>query len=281
MSNRKMKNRYWSIAAISSVVVSSVVSASDARAAGLTAQEIMAKNEEAGRVRDITSNATLATTNDGGDTKTKSFTWWRKLSGDGVHFRILTRFSLPAEIRGEGILIDEHAGENEIQLYLPRFKKVRRVEGQSQSASFMGSVFSYSDIADPHSSDYRHTLIRSEPCPASASVTPSVSCHVVESIPANDAVKERTGYSRTVQWIRSDDFVTIQGELFDAQGALWKRLTASDVREVDPKEHRFMAHSVRIEDLRAKRFTVLTFGDVKVNAGIPDATFTAQNLARE
>ena len=94
-------------------------------------------------------------------------------------------------------------------------------------------------------------------------------------------MKERTGYGRTVQWIRSDNFVTVQGELFDARGALWKKLAATDVREVDPGEHRFLAHTVRIEDVRSKRATVLTFGDVKVNAGIPDTTFTQQNLAHE
>ena len=259
------------------VVAALLLATTGASGGALSAEEVMTRNEEARRVHDITSSATLTTTSDGADAKTKSFTWWRKLSGDGVHFHILTRFALPAEIRGEGILIDEHATENEILLYLPRFKKVRRVEGQSQSASFMGSVFSYSDIADPHARDYKHALLRSEPCPGS----PGIPCHVVESTPATDAVKERTGYARTVQWIRSDNFVTVQGELFDARGALWKKLAATDVREVDPKEHRFLAHTVRIEDVRSKRATVLTFGDVKVNTGIPDATFTQQNLARE
>jgi hypothetical protein len=254
-----------------------VLSTSGASGGALSVDEVMRRNEEARRVRDITSSATLTTTREGEDAKTKSFTWWRKLSDDGVHFHILTRFALPAEIRGEGILIDEHATENEILLYLPRFKKVRRVEGQSQSASFMGSVFSYSDIADPHARDSRHALLRSEPCPGS----PGTPCHVVESTPATDAVRERTGYARTVQWIRSDNFVTVQGELFDARGVLWKKLTATDVREVDPKDHRFLAHTVRIEDVRSKRATVLTFSEVKVNAGIPDATFTQQSLARE
>jgi hypothetical protein len=254
-----------------------VLSTTGASGGAISAEEVMRRNEEARRVRDITSSATLTTTREGEDAKTKAFTWWRKLSDDGVHFHILTRFALPAEIRGEGILIDEHATENEILLYLPRFKKVRRVEGQSQSASFMGSVFSYSDIADPHARDYKHALLRSEPCPGS----PGIACHVVESTPATDAVKERTGYARMVQWIRSDNFVTVRGELFDASGALWKRLAAADVREVDPREHRFLAHTVRIEDVRSKRATVLAFGEVKVNAGIPDATFTQQNLARE
>lgn len=276
-----MKERpTWPSAAakpVAAVLFFSLLSATSAYAAGPVARDVMVKNEEARRIREITSEASI-TTGLGSDTKVKTFTWWRKLGDDAVHFRTLTRFHTPATIRGEGILIEERQGNaNEVALYLPTFKKIRRVEGQSQSSSFMGSVFSYSDIAQPHVDDYAHTFVRTEACPAE----PRIQCHVIASTPANDTVRERTGYSKTVAWIRTDNYLAAQVEFFDTKGQLRKRLVASQIVEVDKKTHRFFAHQVRIEDLKTHRFSVLQFARVHVNSNIPDSTFTAQNLARE
>lgn len=246
-------------------------------AAGPVARDIMLKNEEARRIKEITSEATITTGADG-EAKVKTFTWWRKLGPDAAHFKTLTRFHTPAEIRGEGILIEEHdRNENDVALYLPTFKKIRRVEGQSQSSSFMGSVFTYSDVAQSHTDDYSHAFLRTEVCPGDA----SVQCHVIASTPATDTVRERTGYSKTVAWIRVDNFMAVQGEFFDPQGQLWKRLIATNLVEVDPAGHHWFAHQIRIDDLKKKRFSTLQFAASHVNTGIADATFSAQNLARE
>ena len=197
-----MKARQLAVIAGTALLLANTLASTEAGAAGPDARDIMVKNEEARRIREITSSATI-TTGLGTETKVKTFTWWRKLGGDSVHFKTLTRFHTPAEIRGEGILIEEReANANEVSLYLPTFKKTRRVEGQSQSSSFMGSVFSYSDIAQPHVDDYRHVFLRTEACPNDA----RVQCHVITSTPANDNVRERTGYSKTVEWIRVDNW---------------------------------------------------------------------------
>jgi outer membrane lipoprotein-sorting protein len=249
-----------------------------ASAGAPSAHDILDHSEAAARLRDVTANATLTTGDAGGETRVKVFTMWRRLESDGVHFATLTQFSLPAEIRNEGILFEEHPGdENDVQLYLPRYKKVRRVEAQSQSSSFMGSTLSYSDIATPHAGDYGQKLLRSEPCPADQ----AVSCFVLELTPKTDDIAEHTGYSRSVQWIRSDNFMSTQTELFDRTGRLWKRIVASDIREVDPAGHKFFTCSLRVDDLVSKRFTTLRFEQVKANTGLSEGLFTAQNLARE
>ena len=249
-----------------------------ASAGAPSAHDIMDRSEGAQRLRDVTAAATITTGDASGETRVKTFTMWRRIEGDNVHFATLTRFALPAEIRGEGILFEEHAGdENDVQLYLPRYKKVRRVEAQSQSASFMGSALSYSDIATPHIDDYNHKLLRSEPCPAET----TVSCFVLELTPKSDEIAERAGYSKNVQWVRSDNFMSAQTELYDRSGRLWKRITASDIKEVDPAGHKFFTCSLRVDDLLAKRFTTLRFEQVKANTGLADAVFTTQNLARE
>jgi outer membrane lipoprotein-sorting protein len=241
-------------------------------------REILLKQEAARKIPTFTAHATIATGKEGGEMREKGFTWWRKLSADGVHFQTLTRFTAPASIRNEGLLLRERAGgDNDVQLYLPSFKKVRRVESQSQRASFMGSVFSYSDIAQPHPDDYQATVLREEACPNDG----GPSCYVVELTPATDTVKATTGYSRSVQWVRADNFVTVKGEFYDPQNTLWKRLDATEVREVDPVSHKWLAHRVRMENVPEQRVTVLRIADVKTNVDLADSTFTEQALASE
>jgi outer membrane lipoprotein-sorting protein len=250
-----------------------------APAAEPSAKEIMTRNEEARKIHDVQSEATITTGGGGSGEKIKQFTWWRNLTADGLRFNTLTRFHAPAEVRGEGILFLEHEGDqNDVQIYLPAYKKIRRVESQAQSGSFMGSEFSYADIATPHVNDYKHSLLSRAEC---VTDTGPASCYVVESLPATDAVKERTGYSKTVQWIRPDNFMAVRGEFYDPQGALFKKMTATDIREVDSTQHKWMAESLRLENAKSGRFTSLKFTAVKVNAGIPESTFSMQNLARE
>jgi outer membrane lipoprotein-sorting protein len=248
-----------------------------ARAGSLSARDIMVRNEDARKIADVTSNATLTTGGPDTAEKVKQFTWWRKLSSDGVHFNTLTRFREPAEVRGEGILFHEREGDqNDIHMYLPAFKKIRRVESQAQSGSFMGSEFSYGDIATPHVDDYKYELVKENaPCDGK-----KAQCYLIQSTPANDDIKERTGYSKTQQWLRKDNFMAVQGEYYDADGNLWKKLKASGIHEVDPTKHKWMSYDIRIDNAKNGRFTTLKFTDVKVNAGIPDSTFTQQNLAR-
>jgi hypothetical protein len=246
--------------------------------AEISPKEIMTKNEEARRVKEFESRAKLTTGDaSGGAAKIKDFTLWRKVQADGIHNSTLTRFHAPAEVRDEGILIIENpSGKNDVLLYLPNFKKTRRVESQQQSGSFMGSVFSYSDIATPHVEDFQYKTLGADPCPGDA----KLKCYKIECVPANDEVKDRTGYSKSILWVRPDNFMVERAEYYQAEGKLWKVLKASEIKMVDTKNHKWLAHSLSIVNELSKEFTQLQFSNVKVDSGISDATFTQQNLQK-
>lgn len=246
-----------------------------AAADDLSAADIMQKAEQARRVRDLTAEASLTTHADG-RAKVKTFTLWTALSDDGVHYRTLARFHSPAVIRNEGVLILEGSAGNDVHLYLPRYKKVRRVESSSQSSSFMGSVFSYSDIAVQHAGEWDHVRERTEPCPGADGT-----CHVIASAPKTAVIRSRTGYGKTVQWVREGTWVVMRGEYYGPDGAMSKVTTASDVVKVASGPDRWLALTTRIEDTKSDRYTVLALRNVQVDKGIADSVFTQQNLARE
>lgn len=240
------------------------------------ALDIMTKNENARKIGDVAAKAQLKIVTKE-KTKVKDFSWWRKLQGDGIHFNTFTRFHRPAEIKNEAILFKETTeGQADIQMYLPAYKKVRRVESGQQSGSFMGSDFSYSDIATPHLEDYTYKLLKEESCPTGVG-----KCFVIEFKPASESVKERTGVSEGTTWVREDNSMSERAEYKDESGALWKKMSASQITEVDTKNHKWMALSVRMENMKNQRNTTLDFSDVKVNQGIKDSLFTVQNLSKE
>lgn len=243
------------------------------------AHSIMARNEEARQINELAAKAKLVQVDPDGSSKTKEFSWARKLSSNGKDYSTFVRFHAPATIRGEGILLLEHEGaDNEVLLYLPTYKKIRRVENQQQTGKFMGSVFSYSDMAAPHLSDYKYSKKATEACPTAEAA--AIQCAVIESTPARESVRERTGYSRTVSWIRSDNFMAVKTDYFDLGGQPIKRLEASSIQMVDRTKKRWMSLKMKMTHLKNGESSLLEFADLKVNSGIPDRTFTQQNLSR-
>jgi hypothetical protein len=262
------------------VLICGMIFCGNTLAAGLSAKEIMQKNDDARRVNDLKTEARLTTGTEGtsGD-KIKDFTLWRKIQSDKIHNSSLSRFHTPAEVRNEGILIIENgSGRNDVLMYLPNFKKVRRVESQQQSGSFMGSAFSYSDIATPHVEDFNYRLAKEEKCPGAEAS--GAMCSVIECTPANDDIKERTGYTKTMTWVRQDNFMVVHADYYDLDRALLKNLNASENKIVDIRNKKWLAYHLEIHNLKTKEFTILEFSKVLVNSGISDAIFTQPNLQK-
>ena len=202
-----------------------------------SAQEIMTKNDEVRRVTTVIAQAKMVTGGPSVTTREKQFIWWRKLTSDNVHNDTLTRFKYPPDVKNEGILFLEKNGDMDVQIYLPNFKKIRRVETGQQSSSFMGSELSYSDIAPPHVDEFTYKLKTEESCPGDE----KVKCWVIESPPANDSVKDRTGVGLATSWIRQDNYMAAKILSNDLTGNLWKTLEASDIQKVDTKVGKWMA----------------------------------------
>jgi outer membrane lipoprotein-sorting protein len=248
--------------------------------AEISAVEIMNKNEEARKLGNMEASATLKVS--GGTRKPgqKDFTWWRKLNPDGIRFNTLTKFSAPAEVRNEAILLlEKPSGENEILIYFPNLKKVRRVEAQQQSSSFMSSDFSYSDLTAVHVADYDFELKPQEKCPGPEATARQ--CYLVVGVPKSEDLKIKLGYKKTVSWIRTDNFMLSQVDYYDLAGEKIKRLQAAETRIVDTKLKKFFSHKLRMDQLKKGQRTELDFSLVKTNVSIPDRLFNKQNLGND
>jgi uncharacterized protein len=194
---------------------------------------------------------------------------------NGSDMQRLVQFISPADISGSNILIHEHGeGNDDIWIYLPSVKKVRRLLANSKKESFMGTDFTYTDITTPKVHEYNHTLLRQEDLNG-------VSCYVIESVPKADETRRDTGYSKTVNWIRKDNFVRVKSEIHDLSGALAKVMQVHALKEVDKQQGKWLMEKVEMRDIRSGHVTILTFNNIRTGAELSDKLFSPGRLDSE
>lgn len=247
----------------------------DARAAELTAEQIMAKNFVAMKVTDSVAEAVFTLTNADGQQRIRKTITWTKLQENGTDNMRVVRFLSPPDVRSTATLTVEHSErDDDIWIYLPALKKTRRLLASNKKDSFVGTDFSYGDIIGFKVGEWRHTLDKEE-------VLDGARCYVVTSVPVTMAVQEASGYTKRVQWIRADSFIAVKGEFYDLSGRLLKTTTASDIRHVDPKKDRWQPMRLEARNVQTGHSTVIEFKDFKANQGLSDRKFSARELERE
>ncbi|MBI1823815.1 MAG: MMPL family transporter, partial [Nitrospirae bacterium] len=159
-----------------------------ATAAELSGEEIMEKNFKIAKVQDSVSNATFTLVNKGGQERIRKTFGTTKLQSNGIDNMRMTRFNSPSDVKGTSTLIIEHADqEDEIWVYLPALRKVRRLVSSNKKESFMGTDFSYGDVIGYKVSDWHHQILKEEEIDHQA-------CYLIESLPKNDLVRSTNGY---------------------------------------------------------------------------------------
>jgi predicted RND superfamily exporter protein/outer membrane lipoprotein-sorting protein len=239
---------------------------------GLTAQQIMEKNFVATKSIGSTSNATFTLVNKNGQERVRKTFGTTKLQPNGRDNMRMTRFLSPPDVKDTVTLLIEHSGtDDDIWVYLPALKKVRRLVSSNKKDSFVGTDFSYGDVIGHKVEEWEHKLLREEEVDGQA-------CYVIESTPKTDAIKESSGYSKRVGWVRKDNFVTIKGEFWDQAGQPLKTSTASDVRLVDPERDKWQAMRLEAANSQTEHRTIIQFDNFTVKPDIEGNFFTTRYM---
>jgi len=181
--------------------------------------------------------------------------------------RTLIQFLEPASVRGTRFLTIENQGrDNDQWIFLPSLGRVRRIAAAEGSGSFVGTDFSYDDIAsmDRKTELDNHRILRQERFR-------DRDCYVIESIP----VDQNYQYGRMVQWIDRENFVLYQIELFDRRGNQVKLLEILEFREV---QGRLAPVVTRMTTLAAGTSTTINVEILRYDDNIPEGVFTQRFL---
>jgi outer membrane lipoprotein-sorting protein len=192
----------------------------------------------------------------------------RMASFGGVDKKIM-EFKSPADVRGTAFMNWSYteAGKSDDQwIYLPALKRVRRISSDGKGDAFMGSDFSYDDLAERHPSRDIHTIIGSESINGEA-------CWIIES-KAKDATD---GYSKTISWISKERLTGFKRDFYDRKGALLKTLSVQETRIVDGY---LMITRTEMHNVQKNTRTRMEFADLKLDTGIKDELFSERTLTR-
>ena len=184
--------------------------------------------------------------------------------------RSLVEFSAPADVAGTRFLsVEEKAGDGADQyIYLPAFKKVKRVVGSRRRQSFMGTDFSFSDLDGRDADDA--TWRRLDDVKIGGQ-----DCYQLEAIPKKADDEE---YGKTVMWIHQKHMIPMRIDFFAKdKKTVSKRFS---VKRLAKKNGRWVATDSNMATPAKGTSTNLKLVAIDFSAEIPDADLTKQALER-
>jgi len=222
-----------------------------------TVEEILAKADETlTKVKDLTYKADLKVVRGGKVTKTIKFV--AKLKGLKKR---LVKFTAPGDVRGMSILTTE---DGLMYVYMPAYKRVRRVASHVENQGFMGSDISPDEFASAAwSINWKGKLKRE-----------TEKKWVVVLKPKRGY---ETNYSKQIIHVDKSFGGVIKVESFNKKGKLVKTQLRREVKSFGPIK---MPTKFTYKDELTGSKTILTFHSCKVNQGIPDSAFSKRALMR-
>ena len=207
----------------------------------------------------------------GGERDRKVKVYYKKYGDDRA--KSILFFLSPPEVKDTGFLqwVDPHS-HNQQWLYLPALKRVRQISGTGQRESFMGTDFSFEDLAivteilDWSDRDASATVEKEDSCGEGDH------CWVLVFVPKEKDV----AYARIRLWLDSQ-YRTHRFQFLDDKGEIVKQLEATDIRSVNGIPTAFR---LDMKNVRAGSHTVVDFEDVKFDTGLEDRMFTEHQLEK-
>ena len=228
-----------------------------------TGLEIAKMVDEKPSPKDMSNKTTMVLTNSKGKTRTNAMV---SKSVDGNKKQIIW-FMEPKDDKGVAFLKIEHDDkDDEMRMWLPAFKKVRRISAKKKGDSFMGSDLSYEDLSSRNLDENEYKRLGDEEMD-------EVDCYVLEISPKKEA---KSSYSKHISWIAKEGLYGVKENSFDKRGELKKR----KVFNFQKLKEYYVIERVFVEDIQKNHTTEVTFSEVKVDSGIDKKLFQEKNLKR-
>jgi len=181
----------------------------------------------------------------------------------------LTIFDNPRDIKGTAFLSYTHkSGDDDQWLYLPALKRVKRISSRNKSGSFVGSEFSYEDIASQEIEKYTYKWLRDE-------TYNGQDCFVFARYPLD---KRNSGYRRQVIWMDKAAYRVLKIDYYDRKNSLLKTLTAGDYHQYRGKFWR--AHKMEMINHQNGKSTQLIWSNFRFGVGLKARDFNRNSLKR-
>ena len=252
---------------ISLIAIAVIIAAGFSANAQMTGRQIVDKAYNLPTGEDQTSVLTMTLTNKSGQTRVRKIQQYSKDFGD-VEKSIMF-FMTPADVKNTSFMnwsYDDDSKADDQWIYLPALKKVKRISSDSKSDYFMGSDFTYDDLGDRKLDADVHKLLREETLDGHA-------CYVVESVSKD----EDYVYSKTITWVRKDNYVGLKKEFYDEDDELLKVLS---IKKVEKIEGFWVITNSEMKNVQNNHKTSIKLADIRVDTGVSASKFSERMMTR-
>jgi outer membrane lipoprotein-sorting protein len=200
-----------------------------------------------------------------GKERLREFTMLRLDEEQGGNQKYYTYFKKPSDVSRMTFMVHKTAGGNDARwIYVPAVDLIKPISADDKNSSFVGSDFTYEDVSGRHWTEDNHTL-------TGDSDLDGRQVYVIESVPK----EEYKGFARKVSYIDKENYLPLKEEYYDKKERLDRVFTAAKVEEVDG----FTTVTQRkMEDIKKKSHTIVSFSSIAYNSGITDDIFTERYL---
>lgn len=216
---------------------------------------------------DATASMEMVLRNQQGEQSSRSIRLkFLEITGDGD--KGLTIFDTPRDVKGTAFLSFSHVLKSDDQwLYLPALKRVKRISSANKSGPFMGSQFSFEDLASFEVDKYSYKYLRDERVDGHKSF-------VVENHPNY----KFSGYTRQIVWVDQIRYIPLKIEFYDRKNDLLKTLVFTNYKQYLGKYWR--AHEQVMRNHQNGKTTLLTLSDYRFKSGLTARDFQRNSLKR-
>lgn len=218
------------------------------------------------------STITMILSNKNGDTRKRTMiskTLEAETTEEDDGDKRLIIFEYPPDVRGTKFLTYSHKqSEDDQWLYLPALKRIKRIASRSKSNSFMGSEFSYEDIAGQELEKFNYRWLRDEDYNSSP-------CFVIESTPTD---LRNSSYLRRITWMDKQHYYIHKADYYDRKNKHLKTLYFTGYqRHLDIF---WRASAMEMINIQNERSTKLQWNDLQLNIALDQADFSQRILKR-
>ncbi len=179
--------------------------------------------------------------------------------------RTIMVLSRPADLSGTAFLsVTQGEGRRAQWMYLPAARRRRRIGGSQTDDSFLGSHFTYGDMAPPSIEGFSYRWVRDEDVAGSPGA-------LVERCPSSCT----EGAKRELLWIDTDRYLLHRVDYFDSDGVHDRTLLITGYELVDGF---WRAMHMEMVEVDGGGKTVLDWSELRLGIGLRERDFDPARL---
>lgn len=185
-------------------------------------------------------------------------------------------FIHPADVKDTGFLTydyDDAEKDDDQWLYLPALRKTKRIASSDKTSAFMGSDFSYADMTKKEPENYNYSLLKE-------STVGEHEVWIIKSIPVNERVIDQYGYTKTVSFVRKDNFVVIRSVSWEKD---INKIKYMNIKKLDLIDGIWVPTEMHMTLRKGKSTihkTIMRLSNVRFNQDLRNSIFTVRYLEK-